>query len=118
MRAALIRLLSLLLLLQWGSAFAQCLHLPASPAALHVEICTAEGIRLVVMPGEAPETPDEAGGFCPLCAGPSLLALPAEPATLLAPLVLVQATEPAPAPSPGPAPLPSCRPPPRAPPTS
>ena len=117
-RPALIRLLALLLLLQWGSAFAHCLPATPASAALHVEICTPEGIRLAILPGDAPEDPEHGMGFCPACGGPAALALPAVAVALAPPLVLAQSTEPNPAPGPGPAPMPSCRPPPRAPPTS
>lgn len=118
MRPALIRLLAFLLLLQWGSAFAHCLRLASPAEGLHVEICTAEGIRLVTLPGKTDETPTHVAGFCPACGGPAEFALQAVPVSLLPPLLLVQSTEPTPTPTPGPAPSPSCRPPPRAPPTS
>jgi len=117
-RPALIRLLALLLLLQWGSAFAHCLPATPASAALHVEICTPEGIRLAILLGDAPENPEHGMGFCPACGGPAALALPAVAVALAPPLLLAQSTEPNPAPGPGPAPMPSCRPPPRAPPTS
>jgi hypothetical protein len=120
-RPALIRLLSLLLLLQWGTAFAHCLALAAPADQLHIEICTAEGLRSVALPAGDTDAPAEhpgMAGFCPACAGPAALALPAPAIGLAPPLLLAQAADPPPPSTPGPAPSPSCRPPPRAPPTS
>ena len=46
-RPALIRLLAVLLLMQWGTAFGHCLRLAAPDGLLHLEICTTEGLRSV-----------------------------------------------------------------------
>lgn len=116
-RPFLTRLLAVLLLMQWGSAFAHCLRLGAPAAALHVEICTAEGLRIVAITpeGEDAPAPETAAAFCPACLGPAAAALPAPEVALAPPLVVVQATDPPP-PAPGPTPFPprSCQP--RAPP--
>lgn len=121
-RPALTKLLVVLLLMQWGTAFGHCLRLAAPPAGLTVEICTAEGIHRVVMPSgeEDGDGHDGHAGIlpCPACQGPAAPALPPPAVALAVPLVLAQAADhPAPAPS---APLPqpprSCQP--RAPPTS
>ena len=125
-RPAFTRLLVLLLLLQWGTAFGHCLKLAAPQGAtlggvLHMEICTPDGMRTIPLALEQDEQApqDHADGMlCPLCGGASGAALPPPPATLVAPLLLVQ-TAPLPPPStPNPAPPPRCQPPPRAPPTS
>ncbi len=130
LRPALIRLLTILLLLQWGTAFGHCLRMASPEALLHLEICTPDGIQRLAMPiaadptgedGADPATPvpaHPAAGICPVCAGPATVALPPPPVSLVAPLLLVQAPQP-PAPStPSPAPPPRCQPQPRAPPTS
>ena len=119
-RPTLTRLLVVLLLMQWGTAFAQCLRLAAPGEGLTVEICTADGIRHVTMPVEDGEDGHHgmAGGLsCPACLGPAATALPAPAVGLAPPVILVQAADPPPAPPPAPrpAPTPSCQP--RAPPS-
>lgn len=117
LRPLLTRILVALLLMQWGSAFAHCLRLAAPAEALHLEICTAEGLRTIAITpdGEDRPAPETAAAFCPACLGPAAAALPAPEVALAPPVVLVQATEPPP-PAPGPMPTPprSCQP--RAPP--
>ncbi len=120
-RPTLTRLLVVLLLMQWGTAFGHCLRLAAPAEGLTVEICTAEGIRHVTLPVEDGEGSHHgiAGALsCPACLGPAAAALPAPAVGLAPPLLLVQSADPppAPAPAPRPAPSPSCQP--RAPPTS
>ena len=118
MKPALLRLLSVLLLLQWGTALGQCLRI-ATPAEFHVDLCTSEGIQrvAVTLDGEAPAPAHAGTGICPACAGPAAIALPAPVVALAPPLVFVQATDPPPRPAnPAPAPPPRCQP--RAPPTS
>jgi hypothetical protein len=120
-RPALTRLLVVLLLLQWGTAFGHCLRLAAPAEGFAVEICTPDGIHRVVLQAEDGEDgPRHAmpGSVCPACQGPASIALPPPPVALVAPLLLVQAADP-PLPRPGvpqPAPTPYCQP--RAPPTS
>nr|WP_281419605.1 DUF2946 family protein [Falsiroseomonas tokyonensis] len=125
LRPALTRLLVLLLLLQWGTAFGHCLKLAAPhgalPGVLHMDICTPEGLRSIALqfdPGEAPKADHAAGMLCPLCGGLGGAALPPPPVALLPPLLLVQTEAPPPPSTPSPAPPPRCQPPPRAPPTS
>jgi hypothetical protein len=125
------KLLVVLLLLQWGTAFAHCLALGQRGAGqadgLTVEICTADGIHRVVMPlqpaGEQNSDGDDHDGhgtalLCPACRGPADFALTPPPVVLAAPILLAQAADPPPAPRiPAPTPQPSpCQP--RAPPTS
>lgn len=119
-RPALTRLLALLLMLQWGTAFAACLHLAAPADGVTIEICTAEGIRHVTLPAEEPGQDDDrmAGApSCPACLGPAAATLPAPVVALAAPVILAQSADPPPAPPPAPrpAPSPSCQP--RAPPS-
>ncbi|NGM22801.1 DUF2946 domain-containing protein [Roseomonas stagni] len=125
LRPALIRLLTILLLLQWGTAFGHCLRMASPEALLHLEICTPDGIQRIAMPaaeeGADPAQPSPAhppAVICPACAGPAAVALPPPPVSLVAPMLLVQASPPAPPSTPSPAPPPRCQPPPRAPPTS
>jgi hypothetical protein len=121
LRPTLTRLLVLLLLLQWGTAFGHCLKLAAPQGVLHMDICTAEGLRSVALPldGADDPAPDHAAAMlCPVCAGPGAAALPEAPFALVAPLLLVQTVDPPPPSTPSPAPPPRCQPPPRAPPTS
>jgi hypothetical protein len=128
-RPALTKLLVVLLLLQWGTAFGHCLSFDqrlAAPAdGFTVEICTPDGIHRVVMPlvpGEQGEGEGHGGHTgvlpCPACLGPAAPALTPPLVVLAAPVLLAQAADPPPAPpSPAPAPRPSsCQP--RAPPTS
>jgi hypothetical protein len=120
LRPAPTKLLAVLLLMQWGTAFAHCLRLPPLGATFEVEICTAEGSHRVALPlGEG----DGHGGHaavpsCPACLGPAGVALPAPAIGLAPPPPLAQAADPPPPPSPAPLPQPprSCQP--RAPPTS
>lgn len=121
-RAALTKLLAVLLLLQWGTAFGHCLRLaaPAAGTGFEIEICTADGIHRMVLPlddgqghgGQRAIPP------CPACLGPAAPALTPPPVSLATPVLLAQAADPpAPRPSPpAPSPAPSCQP--RAPPTS
>lgn len=73
-------LLALLLMVQWGGAFAHCLAALGTSQA--VEICTADGIRTLHLDAEgqpldgAPPLHDS----CPLCPGNA--ALPAPPPSL------------------------------------
>lgn len=64
-------LLALLLSLQWGMAFAHCLAPLATSGGHAIEICSAEGIRTVVIGADgqpqAPAAP--AHDSCPLCPG-------------------------------------------------
>jgi hypothetical protein len=121
-RPALTKLLAVLLLLQWGTAFAHCLRLAAPMEGLTVEICTADGVHRIVMPVERDEEGDHGGHAaippCPACLGPAAPALTPPPVVLAPPLLLAQAADPpAPRPAPpAPSPAPSCQP--RAPPTS
>ena len=117
LRPALTRLLVALLLLQWGTAFAHCLKLAAPADVLHLEICTADGIRTVALGPDGQEPAPEAqhAAFCPACLGPAAFALPTPEVTLAPPVLLAQAADPPrPAPAPMPAPTPYCQP--RAPP--
>jgi hypothetical protein len=115
-KPALLRLLTVMLLLQWGTALGQCLRI-ATPAEFHIDLCTGEGIQRLAIPLDAPAPAHASGGVCPACAGPGAVALPAPAAMIAPPLVFVQATETPPRPStPVPAPPPRCQP--RAPPTS
>lgn len=125
LRPALVRLLTILLLLQWGTAFGHCLRMASPEALLHLEICTPEGIQRIAMPmaedGADPASPAPAhppAGICPACAGPAAVALPPPPVAVVAPMLLVQVPQPPPPSTPSPAPPPRCQPPPRAPPTS
>jgi hypothetical protein len=121
LRPAFTRLLVLLLLMQWGTAFGHCLKLAAPGSALHMDICTPEGMRsipLVLDDHELPGADHATGMLCPLCGGLGGAALPPPPVALLRPLLLAQAEAPAPPSTPSPAPPPRCQPQPRAPPTS
>jgi hypothetical protein len=119
-RPALIRLLAVLLLMQWGTAFGHCLALAAPAGMLHLEICTADGLQRVSLPADQQDLPatPQSGGICPACAGPGAAALPAPTVTIAPPALFVQAPEAPPPSTPRPAPPPRCQPPPRAPPTS
>lgn len=117
----LIGLLTALLLLQWGTAFAHCLHLSTPTHLLHTEICTPEGYREAVLPAaehEGDPAKAAAAAFCPVCKGPTAAALPAPPEPVPAPPAVyhVQQADPPPAPPPPRPPPRSCSP--RAPPTS
>ncbi|MFZ4411115.1 MAG: DUF2946 family protein [Paracraurococcus sp.] len=85
-RATALRLLLVLLLsVQWGSAFAHCLA-PLGTGGHAVEICTADGIRTVVLGADGqPQAPaGQTHDSCPLCPGsaapgpeaPTVAALP------------------------------------------
>ena len=77
-------MLALLLAMQWGVAFAHCLH--ALGAGQGVVICTADGVRTIhldarghpVAPGEVAHDscPLCPGGVAPVAAGPQLPAVP------------------------------------------
>jgi len=62
-------MLALLLMLQWGQAFAHCLG--ALGAASGVEICTAEGIRVLHLDadGQPADPPRAMHDSCPVCPG-------------------------------------------------
>jgi hypothetical protein len=119
---ALTRLLAVLLLLQWGTAFAHCLRLAApDPDVLHLALCTPDGLRTVAVGPDGQQAPQEhgahAGVSCPACLGPGEVAPPVPEVGFAPPLVLAQAADPPPpAPPPVPQPPRSCQP--RAPPTS
>jgi hypothetical protein len=117
-RPALTRLLVVLLLMQWGTAFGHCLRMAAPAPGFAVELCTPEGMRHVVLPlDDADDTGDSAhaGGVCAACQGPAAFALLPPAPTVPAPLVLVQSADPPPPPQPQfPSPPRSCQP--RAPP--
>ena len=75
--------LTLLLVMQWGGAFAHCigaLGIGALGATQAVEICTTEGIRTLHLDAEGqPAAPDAAAhDSCPLCPG-ATAALPDGP---------------------------------------
>jgi hypothetical protein len=118
-RPALIRALAVLLLMQWGTAFAQCLRLAAPAPGFTVEICTGEGLHRVTLPLQEDGAPDDhagAGPLCPACAGPAAFALPAPGISIAPPVLLAQTADPPPPSPPFPTPPRSCQP--RAPPTS
>ncbi|MGX9964475.1 DUF2946 family protein [Roseomonas sp. F4] len=121
LRPALTRLLVLLLLLQWGSAFGHCLRLAApGDGVLHMDICSADGPRSITITLDDQDNPPQdhaAGMICPLCGGYGG-ALPPPPVAIVPALLLAQAEVPAPPSTPSPAPPPRCQPQPRAPPTS
>ena len=121
MRPALTRLLVVLLLLQWGSAFGNCLGNSAAGSML-TNICTPDGLRTIVLDAngqEAPATSGQAASLpCPVCAGAFSVAMPEPMVATAPPILLVQATPPMPPATPPPAPPRSCIPPPQAPPTS
>jgi hypothetical protein len=108
---ALTRLLAVLLLVQWGTAFSHCLQLALRGPAPAIEICSAEGIHhLVLPPGE--EGPRHgkalATALCPACQSPAAVAMPAPTVAPTEPVALVlPADPPPPAPAPAPAPSPS-----------
>ncbi len=117
--AHLARLLVVLLLLQWGTAFGHCLRLVGAGQGLTVEICTADGLRHVTIPADDGGAGDHlsTAPLCPACQGPAALALPSPEVTLAPPVLLAQASEPPPPRAPPPPQPPrSCQP--RAPPTS
>ena len=120
-RPILTRLLVLLLLLQWGSAFGHCLKLAAPNGVLHMDICTPDGMRSIPLALDEHDQPamDHAMGMlCPVCTAMGGAGLPPPPTALLPPLLLAQAEAPNPPSTPSPAPPPRCQPQPRAPPTS
>lgn len=122
LRPAFTRLLVLLLLMQWGTAFGHCLKLAApvgGGAVLHMDICTPDGLRsipLALEPENAPKQDHAAGMICPLCGGIGGAALPPPPVALLPSLLLVQAAPALPPSTPNAAPAPRRQPPSRAPP--
>ncbi|NKC34424.1 DUF2946 family protein [Falsiroseomonas selenitidurans] len=129
LRPALTKLVVLLLLLQWGTAFGHCLRM-ASPdgahhAGLDIPICTPDGIRQLslaeVFQPDGTQPPADhpaAQMLCPVCSGVGAATTPPPAVGLLPPLLLVQTPAPPPPSTPNPAPPPRCQPPPRAPPTS
>ncbi|WP_456306728.1 hypothetical protein, partial [Paracraurococcus ruber] len=65
-------LLALLLVWQWGSAFAQCLApLGLAPAGAHaVEICGVDGPRTILLGEDGqPAAPAAVHDSCPICPG-------------------------------------------------
>lgn len=81
-RPFLIRLLAAVLLLQSGVAVAHCLRGMAAGEGMLVEICSAEGMRSVMLDaqGEPISSPDgEMAGFCPICHGLPVVMLPEPP---------------------------------------
>ena len=81
------RLLALLLLLQWGTAFAHCLRPLAAAAGGHgVEICSAEGLKTVLLDDEGRPVPEPAPGHdatCPGRCGPAAVEPPAPPSAAM-----------------------------------
>ena len=77
------RLLALLLLVGWGAATAP--HgraLAALAGALPVQLCTAHGLRTVLMGGDGrPLAPEEAADCCVLCLGPGAAPPPGQAAS-------------------------------------
>jgi hypothetical protein len=121
LRPAFTRLLVLLLLMQWGTAFGHCLKLaaPAGGGVLHMDICTPDGLRsisLALEQEDAPKQDHAAGMICPLCGGIGGAALPPPPVALLPSLLLVQSAPALPPSTPNAAPAPRRQPPPMAPP--
>lgn len=97
-RPPLARLLALLLLARWAAAFAHCFAPSAAAAGAHgVEICTAEGIRTVLVGEEGRQAPEPAAGHptCPECCGPAALHAPPPP-LVAAPFVWPHAPPPRP----------------------
>ena len=80
LRPSLTRLLALLLLAQWAAAFAHCFAPFAAASGTHsVEICTADGLRAVLVGEDGqPAAPEPAAlhPTCPACAGPAALEPP------------------------------------------
>ena len=70
-------MIALLLALQWGSAFAHCLATLGTAAG--IEICTAEGLRVIHLDaeGQPADAADAAHDSCPLCPGSAAAAPPA-----------------------------------------
>lgn len=118
-RPALVRLLVLLLLVQWGTAFGHCLKLTTPGGVLRMDICTPDGIRsidLALDEHEQPAAEHAMGMICPVCAGIGGGAPPPPPVALVPPVLLTQAEAPSPPSTPSPAPPPRGPPQPRAPP--
>ena len=88
-------MLALLLAMQWGVAFAHCLH--ALGVGQGVVICTADGVRTIHLDAEGqPVAPGEVahdscplcpGGVAPVAAGPQLPAVAVAYARILPPPV-------------------------------
>jgi hypothetical protein len=68
--------LTLLLAMQWGGAFAHCLGALAHTGGMAVEICTADGIRTLHLDGDSPAATGEHDS-CPLCRAGMALDAPA-----------------------------------------
>ncbi|WP_207537334.1 DUF2946 family protein [Sabulicella rubraurantiaca] len=77
LRKPLLRLLAALLFLQSGVAMAHCLRSMAGDPALLVEICTAEGMRMLDL-GDHDEA-KTGSGICAVCADLPAVSLPAPP---------------------------------------
>ena len=74
------RLLALLLLLQWGAAFAHCLRpLVATGSGNSIEICGAHGLTAALLDdeGRPVEKFKASHAVCPGCCGPVSLGAPA-----------------------------------------
>ncbi|MBD0275088.1 MAG: hypothetical protein ICV73_24575 [Acetobacteraceae bacterium] len=82
-RPSLTRLLALLLLAQWATAFAHCFAPLAAAADAHgVEICTADGLLTVVVGEDGQPVPPQRAAHrpaCPDCGGPAALEPPSPP---------------------------------------
>lgn len=80
------RLLAVLLLVQWTTAFGLCLERHAASGLL-AEICTAEGVRHVLIGEDGSPLPDGAGdvGNCTVCPIPHALEAP-QPVLAAAPV--------------------------------
>ena len=74
------RLLALLLLLQWGTAFAHCLRpFAATKSGGSIEICGAHGLTTALLDdeGRPVEKSEASHAVCPGCCGPVALGAPA-----------------------------------------
>jgi hypothetical protein len=118
LRPALTRLLVVLLLMQWGTAFGNCLRLIGPPSGFAVELCTPDGLHRVVLPlgdEDGQEEKAHPAAACAACQGPASFALIPPGPVLAPPARFAQSADPPPPPQPQfPAPPRSCQP--RAPP--
>jgi hypothetical protein len=100
-RLPLTRVLALLLLAQWAAAFAHCFAplgaAAAVPGTHSVEICTADGLRTVLVGEDGRPAPESAAvhAACPVCGGPATLEPPPPPDAAV-PVVWAYATPPTP----------------------
>jgi hypothetical protein len=82
-------LVALLLLLQWGTAFAHCLG-GLGGNGLTVEICTADGLRTLHLDNQEQENgPAAAYDSCPVCPGTAALEA-IDPPSAAAPIAYVR----------------------------